>query len=167
MFVSFDTLPDSSRIWIYQSDRKFTEDEQREILSRVETFCEDWNAHGAPIKSSVRIFHHRFIVLAADESFTSASGCSIDTTLRLFQEIESSAGCKLLDRTLIAFMKDGEVVLYPQKELKELFGTGILNKSLLAFNNVIATKGELRDQWLVPVEKMWISRFLPKHTVAP
>ena len=166
MFVTFETLPDSARIWIYQSSRKFSDSEEKHIQKTVETFCEGWNAHGAPIRGSVKIFHRHFIVLAADESFNSTSGCSIDTTLRLFQEIEASVGCSLLDRTLIAFMEKEDVMVYPQKELKHLFSTGILNKSSLAFNNVVATKGELRDKWLLPAEKMWISRFLPKDSVA-
>ena len=166
MFVSFDILPDTSRIWIYQSSRRFTEAEQARILEELTAFCESWVAHGAPIKSSAKIFYHQFIVLAADESFTAASGCSIDTTLRLFQEMESALGCRLMDRTQIAFMENDQVKLYPQKALKELFASGILNKSSLAFNNVVATRGELKEQWLVPVEKSWISRFLPKNVVS-
>jgi hypothetical protein len=166
MFVSFDILPDSARVWIYQSNRKFTEKEQDLIRQEVENFCEHWEAHGVPIRSSVKIFHHQFIVLAADESFNTASGCSIDTTLRLFQQMEATFGCTLLDRTQIAFLENEEVKLYPQKGLKELFVSGTLNKSNLAFNNVVTSKGELNEQWLVPVEKSWIRRLLPKDTVA-
>ncbi len=165
MFVSFDILPDTARIWIYQSGRKFTDNELDHIQEQVENFCQHWEAHGAPIRSSVKIFHHQFIVLAADESFNAASGCSIDTTLRLFQQMEAALGCTLLERTQIAFMDKEEVILYPQKGLKELFASGILNKSSLAFNNSIATKGDLASQWVVPVEKSWIRRFLPKDTV--
>ncbi len=166
MFVSFDILPDTARVWIYQSSRKFSETERAFILKNLEAFCEQWNAHGAPIKSSIKIFYDQFIVLAADESFNAASGCSIDSTLRLFQELEVKLGCKLLDRTQLAFFRNEQVKCYPQKELKELFASGALNKSSLTFNNVIATKRELTDQWLVPVEKSWISRFLPKDVVA-
>ena len=123
MFVSFDTLPDNARIWIYQSDRKFSEKEEDFIQKNLAAFCEQWAAHGAPIKSSVKVFHSQFIVLAADESFTAASGCSIDGTLRMFQDLEVKLGCTLLNRTQIAFFENEEVKLYPQKELKELFGT--------------------------------------------
>ena len=36
MFVSFDTLPDNARIWIYQSDRKFSEKEEDFIQKNLE-----------------------------------------------------------------------------------------------------------------------------------
>lgn len=166
MFVSFDTLPDTARIWIYQSNRKFSVEELEFIQKNLESFCDQWAAHGTPIKSSIKIFYDQFIVLAADESFTAASGCSIDTTLRLFQELETKLGCTLLDRTAIAFLEQEEVKLYSQREAKEMFTSGILNKSSLAFNNVVSLKSDLKDKWLVPVENSWIGRFLPKDIVA-
>lgn len=165
MFVLFDTLPDTARIWIYQSNRKLTEVEMDLIQKKLTAFCEQWAAHGAPIKSSIKIFHDQFIVLAADESFNAASGCSIDSTVRVFQELEAKIGCTLFDRTQIAFLENGTVKLYSQKRLKELFSSGILNKSSLAFNNVVAVKSDIRDKWLVPVENSWMSRFLPNDTV--
>ncbi len=166
MFVPFDSLPDTARIWIYQSNRAFTANEIDFIQNNLSIFCEQWAAHGTPIKSAIKICYNQFIVLCADESFTPASGCSIDSTLRLFQELETKLGCSLLNRTEIAFFENGTVKLYPQKTLKELFASGILNKSSLAFNNVVATKGELAKDWLVPVEETWIKRFLPKDVVA-
>ncbi len=166
MFVPFDTLPDTSRIWIYQSNRKFSVAESDFIQKKLEAFCEQWAAHGTPIKSSIKIFYNQFMVLSADESFATASGCSIDSTVRLFQALESQLDCSLLNRTEIAFLVDGIVKLFPQKNLKEIFASGILNKSSLAFNNVVATKVDLTNNWVVPVEESWIKRYLPKDVVA-
>ena len=81
--------------------------------------------------------------------------------------MEKQLGCTLLDRTLLAFMDNETIQTYPQKALKELFATGVLKKSSLAFNNLVATKGELTTHWLIPVESSWIKRFLDYHKLSP
>ncbi len=53
MYVPFDTLPDESRIWIYQSSRKFQENEIALITNRLEQFIAQWAAHGKPLAPDV------------------------------------------------------------------------------------------------------------------
>jgi len=38
MFVPFDTLPEDSKIWIYQSNRKFSDEEIQEIETELKLF---------------------------------------------------------------------------------------------------------------------------------
>ena len=38
MLVPFESLPDSSRVWIYQSNRSFTEEELVEIKQKLDEF---------------------------------------------------------------------------------------------------------------------------------
>ena len=42
MYVPFESLPEESRIWIYQSNRKFSDDEIQEIERDLTSFLEDW-----------------------------------------------------------------------------------------------------------------------------
>ena len=35
MFVPFDTLPEDSKIWIYQSNRKFSDEEIKEAIETL------------------------------------------------------------------------------------------------------------------------------------
>lgn len=45
MYVPFENLPGESRIWIYQSNRKFSEEEFSEIESDLKSFIEGWGTH--------------------------------------------------------------------------------------------------------------------------
>jgi len=45
MYVSFDQLPDDSRIWIFQSDRLLSEEEIESINPILNFFISDWTAH--------------------------------------------------------------------------------------------------------------------------
>ena len=66
MYVPFETLPDDSRVWIYQSSRKFSDEEFAAIGNAVHQFVDGWNAHGKPLEASNEMQYHRFIVLAVN-----------------------------------------------------------------------------------------------------
>ena len=42
MFVDFNTLPDSSRVWVYQAERAFTAIEGKEIEEKLTPFVHHW-----------------------------------------------------------------------------------------------------------------------------
>ena len=42
-------LADDSRIWIFQSNRKFSTSEKEAITAKLNNFIADWNAHGAEL----------------------------------------------------------------------------------------------------------------------
>ena len=165
MFVKFNTISPESRIWIYQSDRKFTL-EQREIIDKaLSEYCESWAAHGQPLKASYDIRFDQIIILAADESFNSTSGCSIDDSVRTIKSIESKTGLQFFNRQLIAFVKEHELLLVETGALKEKYSTGIWNEGTLTLNNLVTAKGQLGSQWIVPAGSTWLKRYLPSETV--
>lgn len=165
MFAEFDSLPETSRVWVYQSTRKLEDVEVRTISQALNSFTQQWAAHGQPLKSSFKIFYHQFIVLAADESFNEASGCSIDDSVHIVKEIDQTFRLNLFDRTDIAFLKDEHVVIIKLNELSQALAAGIWNQNTLFFNNVVAVKGALQTNWLVPAANTWLKRYLTKIAV--
>lgn len=167
MFVSFESLPSTSRIWVYQSNRKFTEQEKAIITARLQLFTEKWAAHGHPLRSSYSVRYNQFVLLAADESHTGASGCSIDDAVRTIQEIGNQIGVDFFNRNLVAFKKNEEVQLIPLQELKQKYGEGVWNDTTLTFNNLIQTKHELESKWIILSANTWLRRYVPAEKVAP
>ena len=51
MYVPFESLPEESRIWIYQSNRKFSDEEMAEIETALQAFLQNWAAHGTSLDS--------------------------------------------------------------------------------------------------------------------
>ena len=68
MYVPFESLPTDSRIWIYQSNRKFSDDEMNEIETALQAFLVNWSAHGTSLESSYKLRYNRFIILAVNHS---------------------------------------------------------------------------------------------------
>jgi hypothetical protein len=163
MFVPFTSLPSSSRIWIFQANRPFTTEERQLAEARLRQFTEDWAVHGSPLDTSFDIRYDQFIILAADESQMSASGCSIDSSVRVMKEIAEQLQIDLFDRTQVAFLIAGRVQLMPVGNLKEKFSDGTLNRDTLAFNNLISSKATFEESWLSPAANTWLSRYLPRE----
>lgn len=161
MFVPFDTISPSSRIWIYQSDRRLTNDEVAAVSTYLENFTNQWTVHGQELKTSFDIRFNQFVILAADEDYNSTSGCSIDSSVRAIKEIEQNIGVDFFNRNLIAFKKSEEVILVPLSELKQKYTDGTWEEDTLTFNNLVSLKNQLENEWLVKAGHTWLKRYLP------
>ena len=49
MYIPFENLPEESKIWIYQSNRKFSDAEFSEIETDLQSFLNEWAAHGTSL----------------------------------------------------------------------------------------------------------------------
>ncbi|WP_266203694.1 hypothetical protein [Pontibacter kalidii] len=160
MYIPFDQLPSQARIWIYQASRPLTETEQTEIKPVLERFATEWSSHGKGLQSSATLLHGRFLVLANNEEATTASGCSIDASVRFVRELEQQLGISFMDRTQLAFLNEGEEVeLISMPELKAKVATGDINRNTLYFDTLITNYGELQQAWPRPAGNSWLSRY--------
>lgn len=159
MYVPFDTLPDESRIWIYQSNRKFSDDEVAEAEKQLHTFLGQWAAHGTPLEASFEIRYNRFIVIAVNQQAQQATGCSIDASVQFIQQLEKHFGVDLLDKMNVTF-KLGDHIAHKQlTEFKKMAKEKAVSASTVVFNNLVNTVGEYREYWEVPAAESWHSRF--------
>ena len=161
MLVDFASLKSHSRVWIYQSKRKFTPNEKDIISESLSSFTSDWKAHGIPLTSSFAIRLDSFIILAVDEEAHGASGCSIDGSTRAMKELEEKLGLPLFDRAQASFIQGDELLTMSLKDLKEAAQSGKWNAETLSVNTLVATKGELDSSFVVPAGTTWLKRYLP------
>lgn len=165
MYIPFSSLPDSSRIWIYQATRPLIPAYVEEISARLRNFTENWAAHGRGLAASFDIRYSRFIIIAVNEYETLASGCSIDASVAVLKQIEKDLNINILDRKDLAYKEStGAVVSVPMEIFKAMVMDGDLNKDTIVFNNMLQTKADLETLWEVPMEASWHKRYL-KATV--
>ncbi|RAR75394.1 ABC transporter ATPase [Flavobacterium aciduliphilum] len=159
MFVPFDQLPEDSRIWIYQSSRKFTEEEVVAITTSLTQFLNHWNAHGTPLECSFVLKYNRFLILAVNQNVQAASGCAIDSSVAFIQKLEQQFEVDLLDKMNVAF-KQGEFITYKTLlDFKKLVKDKSVSEHTIVFNNLVNTIEEWKDSWEVPASESWHSRF--------
>ncbi|WP_299135795.1 ABC transporter ATPase [uncultured Tenacibaculum sp.] len=160
MFTEYKNLPDHSRVWIYQADREFTQEEIELISAKALLFIDNWTRHGDDLKGSFTIKYSQFLVLAVDEGFNNVSGCSIDSSVHFVQEIEKELNIDLMDKMNISF-KDGENInIVKLSDFKKFVGDKKITSNTIVFNNMINTKEDFETKWEVPANESWHKRFL-------
>lgn len=160
MLVDFNTLPDESRVWIYQANRSFSEEEIEEIQSRLEEFIENWTVHGSDLQSGYCIKYKRFIIIGLNQNINSASGCSIDASVHFIQQLEKDFNVDLLDKMNVSY-KQGEFVAYKTlTDFRQMAKDKAVSKNTIVFNNLVNTIAEFKENWEVPASESWHSRFL-------
>ncbi len=167
MLVPFQELPAYARLWIYQSPQVLTSHEEQQVTRTLAAFCEQWQAHGQPLKSAVHVWYRHFVVLAVDEDYQAASGCSIDGSVRTLKTLQQTTGVHFFDRSQQAFWVNEAVLFYPLSELKTLAANGTISGDTLAFNNLVPSKGEFEKNWRVPMKNTWLAKYLPTPALQP
>ena len=151
----FNDLKGNGRIWIYTSKRKLSIPEVEKITAKVKSFCEGWAAHGSSLKSDFKIFNDQFLVLAVDEDFEAASGCSIDSSVQVFREIDQAYNLDLFNRLNLGFLIADQVKIIRLAELNTAHQQGQIDSNSILIDNTISTLDQLRTDWHKPLSKSW------------
>lgn len=148
---------DNSKVWIYQSSRLFNMQEALQLEDMLNSFTASWQTHGTPVKGFATLFFGRFIILMADETEAGVSGCSTDSSVRLIKQIEQQFGVSLFERQMLAFILKDKLELLPLSQLNYAIENGFISAETIYFNNLVQTKKELLEKWMVPVKESWLS----------
>jgi len=160
MLVDFNTLSEDSRVWIYQANRSFTEQELEEIQTKLNTFIENWTAHGSDLQSGYTIKYKRFIILGLNQNLNKATGCSIDASVHFIQQLEKDYNVDLMDKMNVSY-KQGEYVAYKSlTDFRKMAKDKAISKKTIVFNNLVTNIAEFNDNWEVPASESWHGRFV-------
>lgn len=160
MFTAYKNLPNNSRVWIYQSNRAFSDNEVELISKKAEEFINSWTRHGDDLKGSFTIKYNQFLVLAVDESFNNVSGCSIDSSVRFVQELEKELQLDLMNKMNITFKDSDHINLVKLSDFQKYAKAQKITSETIVFNNMVNTKEDFENKWEVPANQSWHKRFL-------
>ena len=134
-----------------------------EIGDLLNRFTESWLSHGVPVKGEAHLFFGRFVVLIADETATGVSGCSTDSSVQLIREIEKQFHTSMFERTNLAFVlpdADGghRIEILPLTQVQYAIDNGFLSADTPYFNNLVQTRKDLEENWIIPMNKSWLAK---------
>ena len=137
-------LSDASRVWIYTSPRELSNSELDFVLRELDIFTANWAAHGSQLRAKGTVLENRFIVLAADESKTGASGCSIDTSVQFMKALGSELGLDLFNR-----------MYFYSESMERIHFSDLESYQGKIFNSLVTCLGDLRTNWLVETTQLF------------
>ncbi len=159
MLIPFENLSEESKIWIYQSNRKFSDQEFSEIELSLTSFLENWSAHGTSLECGFEMKYNRFIIIAVDQDIQAATGCSIDASVQFIQSLEQKYQVDLLDKMNVTF-KNGEHIAHKSLiDFKKMAKEKAVTENTIVFNNLVNSIEEYHESWEVPASDSWHSRF--------
>ena len=153
-------MPDDTRVWIYQANRILSKEEQDQIRMNGNKFVDQWSAHGSKMNALIELFHDIFVVVFADEAQTKASGCSIDASVHFVQAIEKAMNINFFDRMQVAILKDEAIQFIHAHDVPKALEEERLSVEDMTFNNLIATTGDLKNNWRIPISASWLVQTL-------
>lgn len=160
MLTDFTNLPDDSRIWVYQANRKLTDEEVELVEAKTKVFLERWTAHGADLEAGFELKYNRFIVLGLNQENASASGCSIDASVSFIQSLEKELDVDLLDKMNVTFYSGDYIAYKPLADFRKMAKARSVSPNTVVFNNLVNSKAEYLENWEVPAKDSWHNRFL-------
>lgn len=160
MFTDYKNLPDNSRIWVYQADRRLTTEEIEYISAKAIIFIEQWTRHGDDLKGSFTLKYDQFLILGVDENFNNVSGCSIDSSVRFVKELEQELKIDLMDKMNVSFKDGNNVNIVKLPDFQQYAQDKKITKETIVFNNMVNTKQDFDQKWEVTANESWHSRFL-------
>jgi hypothetical protein len=159
VLVDFNTLPEESKVWVYQANRSFSETELEEVTSKLNLFVDNWAAHGTGLEAGFEIRYKRFIILGVNQADQVATGCSIDASVHFIQQLEKEYSVDLMDKMNVSY-KQGEFVAHKTLiDFKKMAKDRAVTGKTIVFNNLVNTKGELDEAWEIPASESWHNRF--------
>ena len=159
MLVDFDSLTDTSRVWVYQCYREFSDGEVEELKAKLENFTTNWNSHGKDLKASFKILYNRFVVLAVDEKFNRPSGCSIDASVNLIKQLENEHSVDLMNKLNLSFKDSQNISVVSMSDFQKYVKEGKITSNTTVFNNMVTTKADFEQNWEVRASDSWHKRF--------
>ena len=159
MLIPFDQMPDNARLWIYQAERKLKPEEVLFVEENTKSFLNQWQAHGQDLKASFSVEYDQFLIISVDESFSQASGCSIDASVHLIKALENELGVSFMTTSQVAFLQNDQINLYPFNQLKSQVEEEVITPETLVFDNTVQNVAQFRTGWLQESGKTWVKRY--------
>lgn len=135
----FPNLPEHSRVWLYLADRKLDATEENFLNEKLTEFLGTWAAHNKKLMCDGTLLFSQYLVLAVNEDIESASGCSIDSSVRFVKALGQELNIDFFNRLKVLVIENNEAKLVSYFEATA--------NSLPYLNPLITQLGELRTEW--------------------
>ena len=159
--VSFESLPDASRVWVFGSDRALVGGDAERLLTEVDGFLSQWKAHGVPLTCARDWRDEHLLTIGVDSTVESASGCSIDGLFRILQAIERPLATRIVGGGRVFYRdENGRVQCVTRDRLPELAKSRALTSETRVFDTGLTTAGDWRSHFESPARATWVGDLL-------
>lgn len=156
MLVKFSDLPGSARIWIFGSDKPLQGAVVDSLLAEVDSYLDQWKAHGFPLKAAREWRDNRFLIIGVDPTAEQASGCSIDGLFRSLQQMQKSIGAQLVGGGRVFYRdQSGATQAVARDEFSTLASSGKIGPKTSVFDTSLTQLDIWKTKFEQPLAESW------------
>jgi hypothetical protein len=158
MTVSFDQLPQDTRVWVYTANRLLTNEEVLFVETQINQFTAEWSSHGSPLNAASCVFDQSIIVIAVENGWSDASGCSIDKSVGVLKQIEQALNVSFFDRMVLLYKEDENtpILFLGLNKLKMGIKEGTYSSKGLFVNTQTSVLEHVKESPWSVVENSWL-----------
>ncbi len=153
---------EQTRVWIYAAARPLSEKEIGYIEKALRDFCAQWKSHGRPVQATGYVLYQRFVVVEAEETDHSISGCAIDQTVRFVEQLGRQLHLNLLQRDFVFYEQDGIIESAPLDQVRQWVREGKWTAETYVFNTSLTRAVDLMHRFRLPLAQSFLARYLPR-----
>ena len=156
----FPSMPDHASLWSYTSSRPLSKAVEAELLGALEAFYSTWTSHEQKVFAQSILLESRYLFIAAYIPNGDLSGCGIDKSTRLLDEIARSNNFEWLDRLVVHFRDEtGSVKAVSRSLFRSYIRDGIVSGETVVYDFTARSVGSLRSNGIErPASDSWHSR---------
>ncbi len=127
-FPRLENMPREARLWLYASDRSLTEEEAGRVQGRMDEFFLRWSSHGRTVVGAAEIAERRIVAIVAHVPEGDISGCGIDKSVHVLDELAAEMGLAWTSGLSIAYRDSvGEICLMSRPEFRAAVRSGSIH----------------------------------------
>ena len=165
MFIPFDKISEKARTWIFASEKELNAGHKEFIRNKLQQFTSNWQSHNKDVLSSFQIIDNYFIIIAADEDFSDISGCGIDKSMHIIQEIEQSIQVSLTNKALLHFQKDNLIKVVKLSQMKTFVSENEILPTDIYYNILVSNTKEVREHFRIPAISTWLKKYFTDQEI--
>lgn len=161
--ITFEQLPELSRVWVFAGDRPITGPDAERLLAETDRFLAQWQAHGSPLTAARDWRDDRFLIIGVDQGPASASGCSIDGLFRVLRGLEPVIGATMVGGGRVFYRDaEGRVESASRDEFAGRAAVGAISGRTRVFDPTVTTMTDFRDHFETDAARSWHAQLVPQ-----
>ncbi len=158
--MEYINYPDNAKVWIYQSNRHFDEDELAYLKVQLDDFTSEWESHGKMLTGTTEVLYNLFVVFFVDEEGDTMCGRAQDASVNFMKKMEGELEVSFLDRMIQSYKKGEKVEVVRMADYEALIASKQIDENTIVYNNMITTKIDFDHHWEVPMKNSWHKQLL-------
>ena len=147
----FPNLSEDAKVWVYVASASLDNKTAEALVEVIASFGSSWSSHGRIVQSNYELIDQQVVVLGAEVSQGTISGCGIDKSLHVLESFAQQHGFEWVTALSVTYRDAaGKLCVSTRKQFRELVKNGVITDATNVIDTAVSSLSELRNNGLEP-----------------